>query len=133
METRVAAGRLTPRTQKAASRCYFTLTSSSATFPTSGGSGSFEVVLPAKLCLDCKRGPALCHHHLWKFRQRSGIVKYAVAANTGDGKTATITVGNQAGSFQTYSVNQASANVCAFSLSPSSVNISNEAAATPLT
>ncbi len=114
-------------TQKAASDCYFTLTSSSATFPTSGGSGSFGVVASQPSCAwTASVDQPFATITSGSSGSGSGIVKYAVAANTGDGKTATITVGNQAGSFQTYSVNQASANVCAFSLSPSSVNISNE-------
>jgi len=114
-------------TQKAASDCYFTLTSSSGTFPTSGGSGSFGVVASQPGCAwTASVDQAFTTITSGSSGTGSGTVKYNVASNSGDGQTATITVGNQAGSFQTFSVNQASANVCAFSLSPNSVNLSNE-------
>lgn len=115
-------------TQNAADACYFTLSSSSATIPTSGGSGSFNVVASDPACA----WTASVDLPFTTVSPASGsgnqTITYNTAQNTGDGRTANITVGNTAGSYQTYVVTQVSANVCTTSLAPSTVTVSDEGA-----
>jgi hypothetical protein len=115
-------------TQNAADACYFTLNSSSVTIPTSGGSGSFNVVASDPSCA----WTASVDLPFTTLSPTSGTgsqtITYNTAQNTGDGRTANITVGNSAGSYQTYVVTQISANPCSTSLLPNTVTVSDEGA-----
>jgi parallel beta-helix repeat protein len=123
----VIANQLYTITQSAADACYFTLSSSSSTVPTSASSGSFDVVASNSSCAwTASVDLPFTTITAGSSGTGSGTITYAAAANTGDGRTATITVGNTLGSYQTFAVNQVSANVCSASLSPSTITIADQ-------
>ena len=116
--------------QNEASACYFTLSSTSDKFPTGGGSGSFAVVASQPSCAWTAKidptGQSFATLTSGASGTGNGTVQFNLASNTGDGRTASITVANTTGSSQTYSANQVSANACSFALSPNSIDISSD-------
>jgi hypothetical protein len=124
------AGTVFTVNQNEADSCYFTLTSDSDQIPTAGGSDSFGVVASKPSCawkasLDTTDA-TFATITSGKSGTGNGTVKFTLAPNTSSGRTASITVGNTSGSSQIFSAIQVSANVCDFTITPNTVNISDQ-------
>ncbi len=118
-----------PVTQNPASNCFFSLTSDSVTFPTAASTGSVGInaSLPSCSWTATSDSPSFLTITSGSSGTGNGAIQFSVAANSGDGRSATITAGNQTSS-PTFTVKQASVNTCTFTLTPNPVNVSSEGA-----
>jgi len=113
--------------QAAASSCWFTLSSNSTPIATTGGTGSVAVTASQPSCAwTASSDSGFATITSGSPGTGNGTVQYSVAANTSNGRTANITVGNNAGSSATLSLPQASAYECSFAISPASAQLSSE-------
>lgn len=96
--------------------CTFAVSPASADFPAPGGSGSFSVTAGAG-CTWTAVPQASWVTVTGPGGSGNGPVSFTVAANTGDSRSTTINIGDAA-----FTVNQAAAAVCAYSLTPTSAN-----------
>jgi hypothetical protein len=96
--------------------CTFTLTTSSASIPAGGGTGSFSFTASGSSCAwTATPSPSFVSITSATSGTGSGSVNFSVAANTGAARSGTITVGGQ-----TFTINQAAAPTCMFTLTPTS-------------
>jgi hypothetical protein len=114
----VVGGYAFPVTQSPAS-CYFTLSTNSALVPASGGTGSIGVTASPSNCAWTATTTNSSKVSITSGASGTGngTVNYSVPANTEGPQTPTITIGNQADN-ATFTVQQASAFTCTFSVSP---------------
>ena len=107
---------------QAAQSCYFTLSSSSGSYPTTASTGSFGVTANDQSCAwtATSSAPTQVAVTSGASGTGNGTVNFSVAANSAGPQTPAITVGNQTAS-ATYTVNQASAVLCSFALSATDV------------
>lgn len=96
--------------------CTFAVSPASADFPTAGGSGSFNVTAGAG-CTWTAVPQASWVTVTGPGGSGNGSVSFTVAANTGDARSTTINVGDA-----TFTVNQAAAATCSYSLAPTSAS-----------
>ena len=120
----IAVGGQTFTVTQAAPSCYFTLSTNSATQTATGGTGSIAVTASAPSCAwtATPSNSSLVSITSGASGTGNGTVKYSAPANTEGPQTSTIAIGNQTG-YATYTVNQASAFSCVFSLGPASINV----------
>jgi uncharacterized repeat protein (TIGR01451 family) len=120
-------------TQTGAS-CYFTLSANSALLPAGGGTGSIGVTASSSRCpwtATASSGSTVSITS-GATGTGNGTVNYTVPVNAAGPQTATITIGNQTVS-TVYTIQQASAFACTFTLSPSSFDVSSSGGANVFT
>ena len=119
----VIGGNATTVTQAGPS-CYFTLSAASALSPAGGGTGSFTVTATPSTCAWTATSSNTSQLSVTSGASGTGngTVNYTVAPNAVGPQQPTITVGNTA-STTTFTVNQASAIACTFTLSPTPVSV----------
>lgn len=112
---------------QAAPACYFTLDTTSALVPAPGGTGSFKVTATPSTCSWTATSSNSSQVTVTSggTGTGSGSVNYTVATNTGGPITPTISIGN-ASATSVFSIQQASANTCTFSISPSPLTVSSD-------
>ncbi len=122
-----AGGSVFAITQDAPNNCFFTLSSTSSAIPTSGGTGTFAITASQPTCAwTASSDSAFATITSGNSGTGNGTVNFTAAANSGNGRTANITVGNTLGSSAVFSANQISAFTCTFALTPTSVNFTND-------
>jgi len=121
----IAVGGQAFQVTQAAPSCYFTLSANSSTLPVAGGTGSIGVTASSPSCAwtSTSSNSSLVSITSGASGTGNGTVNFSAPANTEGPQTSTIAIGNQTG-YATYTVNQASAFSCVFTLSPTSVNVS---------
>jgi len=99
--------------------CYYTLDSNAATIPTTGGSGTIGVTASSSSCAWTAKSSdaSVVTVSSGASGTGNGTVKYTVKANTEGPQTPTITIGDANG-YSIYSITQASAFTCTFTISP---------------
>ena len=107
---------------QAGQNCYFTLSSNSGSFPTTASTGSFGVTPNDQSCAwtATSSAPTQVAVTSGASGTGNGTVNFSVAANSAGPQTPTISVGNQTAN-ATYTINQASAVLCSYALSATSV------------
>ena len=115
--TMMVSGAVFTLTQAAPS-CFFTLSTNSGSFPKSASMGSFDVTTNDAHCAWTATSSALALLSITSGSSGTGngTVSFSVPANSAGPQTATITVGNQTAN-ATYTMSQASAAFCTFTLS----------------
>jgi hypothetical protein len=118
-------GNVFPVTQDAPS-CFFTLTTTSATIPTAGASGTIGVTASASSCAwtAVSSNSSLLSVTSGASGTGNGTVNYSVPANAAGPQTATITIGDGTG-FSVFTETQVSAFTCTFTITPSSAAVSS--------
>ncbi len=110
-------------TQDPANNCFFTLSSTAGNFPTTAGTGTFAVTASQPTCAwTTSSDSAFATVTSGNSGTGNGTVNFSLAANTGGGRTANITVGNSLGSSANFAATQAGAFTCSFTLTPASTN-----------
>ena len=104
--------------------CYYTLDSTSALVPATGGSGSIGVTASSPSCAWTAKPSNASQVSITSGTSGTGngTVKYSVPANTGGPQSPTITIGDATG-YSVFSIAQASSFTCTFSISPASVTV----------
>jgi Domain of unknown function DUF11/FG-GAP-like repeat/Putative binding domain, N-terminal len=108
---------------QSAQSCYFTLSAVAGTFPTSPSTGTFSVTANDPNCTwaAIPNPPSLVTISSGATGTGNGTVNFSVGANTAGAQVATITVGNSTAN-AVFTINQASADTCTFTLTPTSLN-----------
>jgi hypothetical protein len=120
----IAIGNLAFSVTQSAPSCYFTLDTTSGNLPVGGGTGSINVTASAPNCAwaATPSNASLISITSGASGTGNGTVNYSVPANTEGPQTGTITIGMQAAN-AVFTVTEASAFNCTFTLSPASVEI----------
>jgi uncharacterized repeat protein (TIGR01451 family) len=111
---------------QAAPTCYYTLSSTSATLPANGGTGSIAVTASSTSCAWTAKSS---NTSLISVTSRAsgtgnGTVNYSVPVNSEGPQTATITIGDTNG-YSIFTETQVSAFTCTFSITPPSIEVSS--------
>jgi subtilisin-like proprotein convertase family protein len=115
------AGNWSLNIQSSLSACLFSLSSSAQAFPITGGSGAFQVLMPAGCPWTASSNNGFINISSGSSGEGDGSIAFTVAPNMGPARSGTIIVTN--GSFsRTFQVQQASG--CPFSVNQSSLNFS---------
>jgi len=106
--------------------CYFTLSTTSATLPVGGATGTISVTPSSPSCTWTAKSSnnSLLSVTSGTSGTGNGTVSYSAPANTEGPQTATITIGDTNG-FTVFTENQASAFTCTFAISPPSVEVTS--------
>jgi len=101
--------------------CSYTLSQSAALYGADGGSGSFQVKASASSCAWTAKSSDTNSLAVTSGASGTGdgVVKYSAKTNSDGPKTPTITVGDSNGASSIFTVTQASAYSCTFTISPS--------------
>jgi len=120
----IAIGNVAFNVTQSAPSCYFTLDTTSGNLPVGGGTGSVKVTASAPNCAwtATPSNSSLISITSGASGTGSGTVNYSVPANTEGPQTGTITIGSQAAN-AVFTLTEASAFSCTFTLSPASVEI----------
>ncbi|HXN73218.1 MAG TPA: FG-GAP-like repeat-containing protein [Candidatus Acidoferrales bacterium] len=123
--TIMVGGNVFPVTQDAPS-CFFTLTTTAATIPTGGASGTIGVIASSSSCAWTAKSSnsSLLSVTAGASGTGNGTVNYSVPANAGGPQTATITIGDTTG-FSIFTETQVSAFTCTFTITPPSIEVSS--------
>ena len=106
--------------------CYYTLDSTSAVIPVNGGSGSIGVTASSPGCawIAKSSNASLVSITSGGSATGNGTVHYTVPQNTGGPESPTITIGDANG-YSIFSIAQASAFTCTFTVTPSPLTVSS--------
>jgi subtilisin-like proprotein convertase family protein len=108
--------------QSSVAACLFTLSSSVASFPITGGAGGFAVQMPAGCPWTASTNNSFVHLSSGTSGEGDGAVGFTVGANMGAARTGTITVTN--GSFsRIFQIQQASG--CPFAINQTALSFSS--------
>ncbi|HEX4319689.1 MAG TPA: choice-of-anchor D domain-containing protein [Acidobacteriaceae bacterium] len=109
---------------QAAPTCYYTLSTTAASLPVTGGTGSIGVTPSSPSCAWTAKSSNTAALSVTSGASGTGngTVNYSVPANAGGPQTVTITVGDTTG-YTVFTETQASAYTCSFSLSPAVVSV----------
>ena len=106
--------------------CFFTLTTTSATIPTGGASGTIGVTASSSSCAwtATSSNASLLAVTSGASGTGNGTVNYSVPVNAAGPQTATITIGDATG-FSVFTETQVSAFTCTFTIAPASIEVSS--------
>ena len=109
-----------------APNCYYTLSTTSATIPTRGGTGSIGVTASSPSCAWTAKSSntSLLSVTSGASGTGNGTVNYSVPVNAGGPQTATLTIGDTSG-YSIFTENQVSAFTCSFTITPPSIEVSS--------
>jgi len=112
-------------TQSAPS-CYYTLSTTSATLPVGGATGTIGVTASSPSCAWTAKSSnsSVLSVTSGASGTGNGTVNYSAPVNTEGPQTATITIGDATG-YSIFTENQVSAFTCTFSITPASVEVSS--------
>ena len=97
--------------------CTYSIDPTSADFSASGGTGSVDVTTQSGCAWTATSNDSWIHITSGSSGTGSGTVNYSVDENTGSARTGTMTIAGQ-----TFTVNQAAASSCTYTIDPTSAN-----------